>query len=430
MRRAVLTGLAAFVLLQAAALVLAATVLGSAEGGASSGTCTYEQKQVRIAAVADFKSKMIATRRAYFRTHKSKAQRATFVRMQQQRLRRLQATAACSVPALPPSSSASCSPRLTPKAGGVLSEGAIDQALRQPATGRIESVGLFLDYPDAQGALTAPATLARSYTPEAAWWQEVSNGRLSVSITPDTRWIRMPSPTTAYLPLNSNESVYRYVRDAIAAADPVIDFSRYNHVSFWNAPGMPITTGSAFILREGQAPPIVADGKLIRFGVFLGPDVVGRVPNIWTHEQLHVLGLPDLGGRAVGWDTTSYGNDPPGLSHLLGWHKWQLRWIDPPQLTCLVSRHDRGDHHPDCSSRRQEARRRPYQRHICLHGRGASAHRLRQERVRGGSPRVRDRLHTRRVRGSRYSEGAAAVWERDSGSISYRSGARRPVRQG
>ena len=66
--------------LQAAALVLAVTVLGSAEGGASSGTCTYEQKQVRIAAVADFKSKMIATRRAYFRTHKSKAQRATFVR--------------------------------------------------------------------------------------------------------------------------------------------------------------------------------------------------------------------------------------------------------------------------------------------------------------------------------------------------------------
>ena len=31
------------------------------------------------------------------------------------------------------------------------------------------------------------------------------------------------------------------------------------------------------------------------------------------------------------------GNDPPGLSHLLGWHKWQLRWIDPPQLTCLSS---------------------------------------------------------------------------------------------
>ena len=59
------------------------------------------------------------------------------------------------------------------------------------------------------------------------------------------------------------------------------------------------------------------------------------MPNIWNHEQLHVLGLPDLGGRAVGWDTTSYGHDPPGLTHLLGWHKWQLGWIDPAQLTCL-----------------------------------------------------------------------------------------------
>jgi M6 family metalloprotease-like protein len=279
---------------------------------------------------------MARDRAAYFKTHKSAKQRAAFVKAQQKKLKALQAAAGCSVPPLPASSNASCSPRLTPKPLGALSEGTIDTTLRQASTGRIDSIGLFLDYPDAPGDPSAPTTLARSYAIEPAWWDEVSNSRLAVSLTPDARWIRMPAPTTAYLPVNSGDAVYRYVKDAIAAADPTVDFSRYNHVTFWNAPGFTITTGSAFILSElRDAPPIVVDGRQVRFGVFLGPDVVGRVANIWNHEQLHVLGLPDLGGRAVGWDTTSYGLDPPGLTHLLGWHKWQLGWIDPSQLTCL-----------------------------------------------------------------------------------------------
>ena len=119
--------------------------------------------------------------------------------------------------------------------------------------------------------------------------------------------------------------------------------------------------GSAFILTEvGGFPPIVADGRQITFGVFLGPDVTGRVPNIWNHEQLHVLGLPDLGGRAIGWDTTSYGVDPPGLTHLLGWHKWQLRWIDPAQLTCLSAPGTVEETlTPMAALRREEARCRP-----------------------------------------------------------------------
>jgi M6 family metalloprotease-like protein len=315
---------------------VAAVVVAAPAVTAPTASCTYEQKQSRTQALAAYRARMAKDRASYFRTHKSAKQRAAFLKAQQKKLKTLQSAAACSVPPLPPSSSASCSPELAPMPFGRLGEGTIDRTRRQPAAGRINSIGLFLDYPDAPGSPAAPATLARSYAVEPGWWQEVSNGRLSVSLTPDARWIRMPAPTTSYLPINSGESVYRYVKDAIAAADPTVDFSRYNHVSFWNAPGFNVTTGSAFILPElGGMPPIVADGRPIQFGVFLGPDVSGRVPQIWNHEQLHVLGLPDLGGRAVGWDTTSYANDPPGLSHLLGWHKWQLRWIDSPQLTCI-----------------------------------------------------------------------------------------------
>jgi M6 family metalloprotease-like protein len=322
-----------------AAVAVVAAVASAPTGARGLTTCTYEQKQARTKALAAYKRRMATDRAAYFRRHKDPKLRAAFVKAQHKKLKALQSAAACAVPPLPPSSDASCSPELTPRPFGALSEGTIDRERRQPSTGRIDSIGLFLDYPDAPASPAAASTLAAAYSPDPAWWEEVSNGRLTVSLTPGPRWIRMPAPTTSYLPINSGAAVYGYVKDAIAAADPTVDFSRYNHVSFWNAPGFNVTTGSAFILTElGGFPPIFADGTQIKFGVFLGPDVGGRVPNIWNHEQLHVLGLPDLGGRAVGWDTTSYANDPPGLTHLLGWHKWQLRWIDPGQLTCVSAR--------------------------------------------------------------------------------------------
>jgi hypothetical protein len=81
-----------------------------------------------------------------------------------------------------------------------------------------------------------------------------------------------------------------------------------------------------------------ADGVEIRHGNILDPGTralgtgAGRVQ---VHEIIHTLGLPDLGGRAVGWDPLAVGVELPGTTHLLGWHSWLLGWLDPPQLTCV-----------------------------------------------------------------------------------------------
>ena len=318
-------------------LVVAVVGIGHA---APVATCTFEQKQARTKAVAAYQHGMRAVRAAYFRKQSDPRKRAAFVKKQQRKLRTLRAAAGCTVAPLPPSSSASCAPELAPHPGGSghLSEAPIDPRLRQAAVGRVDSVGLFLDYPDAPGAPAAPGTLAPSLDPEPAWFREVSHGRLEVALTPVLGWIRMPAPMSSYLPLNNNERVYRYVRDAVTAADPLVDFSRYNHVTFANSGNFP--TFGAFLLTNFRgAPPLTADGTEIRFGVFLPTDAqtVARFRNFWIHEQLHVHGLPDLGGLAVGWDPISYGLEPPALTHLLGWHKWLLRWIDPPQLTCVTA---------------------------------------------------------------------------------------------
>jgi hypothetical protein len=320
----------------AAGLAVAAL---DATGGyaAAAANCTYEQKQARTQALTRFRSGMAKAKAAYYRKVKNRRKRAAFVAAQQRKLRTLKSAAACTVPPLPPSSAAGCSPSLTPHPSGFsLSEGPIDKARRQASTGRIDSIALFFDYSDAPGEPGVPPALASTLTPEPAWFQEVSHGRLAVALTPVARWIRMPSPMSSYQPLNTGDALYRYARDAISAADPSVDFAAYNHVTLLNPPTWP-TFGAIMLTDLHGYPPITADGVAIRFGVNLPTDArsIASFRSFWVHEQLHVLGLPDLGGRAVGWDTTSYGLETPALTHLLGWHKWLLGWLDPAQLTCV-----------------------------------------------------------------------------------------------
>ena len=116
-----------------------------------------------------------------------------------------------------------------------------------------------------------------------------------------------------------------------------MDFSQYEHVTFWSSSSL--TGNPALSLPAAGLPNgISVDGTQVKFGNFLSGDIASQGQNVtktWTHELLHTLGLPDLAGRAVGWDPLAVGSEPPSLTHLIGWHKWLLGWIDPPQLTCL-----------------------------------------------------------------------------------------------
>ena len=323
-----------------AALGLGAAILATAPLDAKhTASCTYEQKQARVTTLANYKARMSRDRAAYFRRHKSAKQRAAFVKAQQKKLTAIQAAAGCSVPPLPASSNASCSfqfPLVEPGAHGLPSEGPLPPGYRQNPLGRDDVVILFFDYPDSPGLPGAPEGQAKFIAPDPAYFDELSNGRFSVTVTPVTRWIRMPAPTTAYQPIYTN--YIRYAEDAIHAADPFVDFSSYEHVTFMNSSGF-IGGNPALSLPAAGAPNgISADGVQVKFGNIFTGDITSQGANLtksWTHELLHTLGLPDLAGRAVGWDPLAVGSEPPSLTHLLGWHKWLLGWIDPSQLTCL-----------------------------------------------------------------------------------------------
>ena len=332
-------GLICGVVLAAVAVsLLAALGAAPAESAGPAVACTFEQQQARRTALSAYLRTASRARAAYFRAHKERGARA-----------RVRQEAADKAPGAARGRGL-YGPAAPSELGRQLRAGPcpVSRRRRQPQrsadrTGDAAARerphrqrAALLRLPGRPGGAATPATLAPILDPEPAWFREVSNGRLAVALTAVPRWIRMPAPLSSYVPFGSNERVSRYVRDAVAAADPTVDFSRYNHFTFLNAGPWPVF-GAAILNGFYGGSPASADGVPIRFGVLLPSDstTVARFRQFWIHEQLHVFGLPDLGGRAIAWDPTSYASGPPDLTHLLGWHKWQLRWIDPPQITCL-----------------------------------------------------------------------------------------------
>jgi hypothetical protein len=95
-------------------LAAAAAVLRPA-GAHPAANCTTAEKTQREAALAAYLRQARTQRAAYFKTHRSAAQRAAFVKRQQQTLKALRAAAACTVPTMtipPPSAGPPCAPSL------------------------------------------------------------------------------------------------------------------------------------------------------------------------------------------------------------------------------------------------------------------------------------------------------------------------------
>jgi M6 family metalloprotease-like protein len=326
-----------------ATLLGVAAVLAVSSGGAAApaATCTYEQKQARTQSLKRASAALAAARAAYFRRHKSASQRAAYVKGQQKKLKALRAAAACSVPPLPPASDASCNFMLAPNAASAnrearegiseLNEGPINPAGWLRSRGSVKGVVLMVDFSDAESV--GSASSAETYAPDVKYFDEVSYGRFSISLAYPDRWIRMPHPTTYYMGTGNNR---QYMLDAIAAADPYMDFSGVEFAIVVSTRNWLGSGSNGWYNLPGRGAK-TAEGE-VRFGATVTPDVskFGKRPT--DHEFLHALGLPDLyfDDTSTGsWDPMGTTGDrgPPG-THPIGWHKWRLGWLDPSQLTC------------------------------------------------------------------------------------------------
>ncbi|MFJ9128984.1 M6 family metalloprotease domain-containing protein [Streptomyces sp. NPDC102340] len=208
----------------------------------------------------------------------------------------------------------------------------------------LNAVMVFLSFPDSL-PLTTPDELASDYFPSTSrFFDRASYGKFSLVPHPQRQWVQMPHASTAYAIQRDWDAAHRsaYLQDALKAANPYTDFSKYDVVYFVADPDAPgVDSDATKVVNFDQ--PMRADGTDIRRIV----TVFERHPpdrNVLAHETGHVFDLPDLYHRPTDgkgdWDTyvgdwdvmgSQFGLSPD----LFGWHKWKLGWLDQRQVTCV-----------------------------------------------------------------------------------------------
>ncbi|WP_327345562.1 M6 family metalloprotease domain-containing protein [Streptomyces europaeiscabiei] len=208
----------------------------------------------------------------------------------------------------------------------------------------LDAVLVFLSFPDA-APLTTPAELTADHFPATSeFFERASYGKFALRPHPRREWLEMPQPSTAYAIRRDWNATHRaaYLRDALATADPHVDFSRYDIVYFVADPHAPGVDSDATKVVNLETP-LEVDGTGLRRVV----TVFERHPPdrlVLAHETGHVFDLPDLYHRPADgkgdWDTHVGDWDLMGSQFalapdLFAWHKWKLGWLEPRQVTCV-----------------------------------------------------------------------------------------------
>jgi M6 family metalloprotease-like protein len=212
--------------------------------------------------------------------------------------------------------------------------------------GDVEALMVFLSFPDAEPELTPQEVVGDHFPATERFFERASYGKFRLHVHALSRWLRMPRPSTDYLINRDWRATDRteYLRDAIRAADRVVDFHGFQAVYLVADPGAPGVDSDATKVVN-LSVPVTVDGTSLRRLV----TVFERHPpdrNVLAHETGHVFDLPDLYYRppedsSADWDTHVGDWDLMGSQFGLApepfaWHKWKLGWLGPEQTACVA----------------------------------------------------------------------------------------------
>ncbi|MFK4064824.1 M6 family metalloprotease domain-containing protein [Streptomyces sp. NPDC029674] len=257
----------------------------------------------------------------------------------------LSALAATSLVAGPATAESTAGPCALRRTAAHHSEGLDTWNTAYPRPSRtLDAALVFLSFPDSP-PLTTPGELAADHFPATSrFFESASYGKFTLAPHPQREWVGMPHDSLSYAIQRDWNPKRRaaYLRDAVAAADPHVDFSRYDIVYFIADPDAPGVDSDATKVVNFDRP-MRADGTELRRIV----TVFERHPpdrNVLAHETGHVFDLPDLYHRPTDgkgdWDTHVGDWDVMGSQFglapdLFGWHKWKLGWLEPRQVRCV-----------------------------------------------------------------------------------------------
>ena len=219
--------------------------------------------------------------------------------------------------------------------------------------GEMDVAMVFVDFSDFPASESTEALYDFHAPPAMEFWNESSQGRMSMTVTPFHKWYRMPLPSTEYpsgLARTGGFSLEKrqLMRDAVKVSDPEIDYSPFEAVAFVASKGA-ASGGSGVIIaifRKGLG--ITADGNEIRFTQMIAsvPDGAGGYRRngpeaSLMHDTAHWLGMSDTyvfgpdgpDFTPVGrWDMTSLVENPLSF---VAWHQWKVGWLGSSDFACL-----------------------------------------------------------------------------------------------
>jgi hypothetical protein len=139
------------------------------------------------------------------------------------------------------------------------------------------------------------------------------------------------------------ESYWSYVRAAIAAADPVIDFTGVGTIIVAGPPKVTNDQIGAFVAQAATSSQGFSTNEGTIYNVLIrGNDQYRNLQN-WAHEMGHMLGLNDIRNTE---NVGAQKSDGIGAFDLMGkyahtellvWHRFMLGILNDNQINCVTS---------------------------------------------------------------------------------------------
>jgi M6 family metalloprotease-like protein len=211
------------------------------------------------------------------------------------------------------------------------------------STGILRHLFIYVDFPDNKSTSASKKFADKYFLESKKFIEAQSYGRL--------KFVSDVSPKV--FRINKNSSVYgliadgqgdgmQLIQDAVAAADPETDFSKYDFVTVLP----PITTKTIKTAgtMSGAKDAYKSKEKNFSTGIVIGQWYLtdlsspGRGWTMFSHEVGHVLGLTHPyfqrnGGPGAIWDLM--GNGGTSVREFIGWHRFLLSWLTDKEVVCL-----------------------------------------------------------------------------------------------
>lgn len=204
---------------------------------------------------------------------------------------------------------------------------------------------VFVDFEDAPGAGFATQDIRGALVKKARrWLAQASYGRARLRASAHHQWVRMPQPSTAYWPPGGVYRPEQYIRDAIRAADPAVDFAGSEIVYIVAAPGSQVILSPAYAEHSVRADRTTL-GRFATLGqdIYSAPAGSGAARMIQATLRLFSMPYLDDPGQAGAPGNRWAGAwDPMGeaglLAHPSAWTKRKLGWLRPGRSLLCIKR--------------------------------------------------------------------------------------------